>query len=446
MPTIYLKPIVTVAIRVSKMSVDYAKLKTNLNLIMHRLKLVEKKKMELNQKARRTIGEFLTSGKVDRARIRVEQIIREDYIVEAMDLVESYCDFILSRFGQVQSSETVDEGLAAAVSSLIWVTHYFESDVPELKVIADQLGKKYGKQYVQAARDNTLKTVNETLIKKMSVQVPSKVLVEKYLVEIAKDQKIDYKPDPRVMKEQEILNSTGFRASSDDDDDNSGGGGARQASQAPQPGGFNLIDLGDHYPRNPITQPFSAYGQAPPLPSEPPLGPVHPGGPSESSFDITDASAPSAQLPIGFNLSNVNEPSNRASSLNQSTSRMSENAEKSPSTSTRATTSSSGTTRNDSTSGHQQQHPDGGPPPNYDSVVSKNTSNTNNQTQYYSFGPDSTVMPHHRSKDDLNDTLPELPPVPHASDGGASSTTLQDERLDLDDLTRRFEELKNKKN
>lgn len=395
------------------MSVDYAKLKTNLNLIMHRLKLVEKKKMELNQKARRTIGEFLNAGKVDRARIRVEQIIREDYLVEAMDLVESYCDFLLSRFGQLQSSEMVDEGLATAVSSLIWVTPFLEADVSELKVIADQLGKKYGKPYVMAVKENSMKTVNETLMKKMNVQAPPKVLVEKYLVEIAKDQKIDYKADPRIMKEQEALDSKGFRpasASSDEDD----GPGQRQTSNAPQ-SGFNLIDLGDHYPRNPMTQPFSPYDQPPPLPSEPPLGPT-PVGPADLTTQSSDATAPSASLPIGFNLPDLesNTPNSSSSNLKLSSEKLgpSKQAKNEPNSE--------------------------GPPPNYDSVVNKPGSNT---TQYYSFGPDSS----RRGRDELDDTLPELPPVPKDVNDGSGPSTSTDDRFDFDDLTRRFDQLKNKK-
>lgn len=421
----------------SKMSVDYAKLKTNLNLIMHRLKLVEKKKMELNQKARRTIGEFLNAGKVDRARIRVEQIIREDYVVESMDLVESYCDFLLSRFGQIQTQDTVDDGLSAAVSSLIWVTPLFENDVPELKVIADQLGKKYGKQYVQAVRENSLKSVNETLVKKMSVQVPSKILVEKYLVEIAKDQKIDYKPDPKVMKEQEALGSN-FGGNSDDPGSSGGGGGGQRmpstSGQSPAQSGFNLIDLGDHYPRNPITQPsYNPYGQPPPLPSEPPLGHSSLIGPSEHSTDAIDASAPIGNIPIGFNLpSDSSSPSSNRTSetVNKSSANAPLNNGK------RNPESSSGN------NGQQQGGTDGGPPPNYDSVVNK----PSNQTQYFSFGPDSSFAPQqHRTGEEFNDTLPELPPVPLSStnDDTAGRSALSPDD-DFEDLTRRFEELKNK--
>jgi len=35
----------------------------------------------------------------------------------------------------------------------------------------------------------------------MSVQSPSKLLVEKYLIEIAKNYNVDYEPDPQVMAE-----------------------------------------------------------------------------------------------------------------------------------------------------------------------------------------------------------------------------------------------------
>ncbi len=41
--------------------------------------------------------------KIDRARIKVEHIIREDYSVEGMEIVEMYCDLLLARFGLVQS-------------------------------------------------------------------------------------------------------------------------------------------------------------------------------------------------------------------------------------------------------------------------------------------------------------------------------------------------------
>ena len=83
----------------------YAKLKTNLRLVINRLKLLEKKKSETNLKARREIAQYLQDHKPDRARIRVESIIREDFLVEALELIEMYADLCLARFGLIETQK-----------------------------------------------------------------------------------------------------------------------------------------------------------------------------------------------------------------------------------------------------------------------------------------------------------------------------------------------------
>lgn len=123
---------------------NYTKLKTNLRLCVSRLKLLEKKKSELTQKSRKEIADYIATGKIERAKIRVECIIRyvliltiqqclhkccrEDYLVEAMEVVEMYCDLLLARFGLVSQMKDLDEGIAEAVSSIIWVAPRLQSD------------------------------------------------------------------------------------------------------------------------------------------------------------------------------------------------------------------------------------------------------------------------------------------------------------------------------
>ncbi|CAG2111962.1 unnamed protein product [Medioppia subpectinata] len=270
--------------------VNYTKLKTNLRLSINRLKLLEKKKTELAQKSRKEIGEYIVSSKYERAKIRVEHIIREDYIVEAMELVEMYCDLLLARFGLIQQMKTLDDGLSEAISSLIWVAPRLQTDVQELKTISDLLTYKYGKPYAQACRENALKTVNEKLMIKMGVQAPPKILVEKYLIEIAKSQNISYEPDADVLREDEVYC-------------------AEEATSGYRPQGNCLIDLGNSMDnRNngfPPSGPsgggggggggMGAYGGGlPPLPSVPPSAPY--------------PTAPNTK-PIGFNFNNMPEPS-----------------------------------------------------------------------------------------------------------------------------------------
>ena len=128
----------------------------------------------------------MQGGKLERAKIRVEHIIREDYMVEAMEVLEMYCDLLLARFGLIQQMKTLDEGLAEAISSLIWVSPRMQSDVQELKIVEDLLSAKYGKPYAQACKENSVGTVSVKLMHKLSVQAPPKITVEKYLIEIAR--------------------------------------------------------------------------------------------------------------------------------------------------------------------------------------------------------------------------------------------------------------------
>ncbi len=78
------------------------------------------------------------------------------------------------------------------------MTPRLESECAELKVIADELESKYGKDFAQLCRANKMNKVNERLMLKMSEQAPGELLVEKYLVEIAKSHNVKFTPNPEI--------------------------------------------------------------------------------------------------------------------------------------------------------------------------------------------------------------------------------------------------------
>ncbi|EPB72431.1 hypothetical protein ANCCEY_08464 [Ancylostoma ceylanicum] len=188
---------------------QYPKLKTNLRLAINRLKLMGKKKTEMAMKARTEIADYISSNKADRARIRVEHIIREDYLVEAFEILEMYCDLLLARFGLIEQMKTLDDGIAEAVISIMWAAPRLATDIAEFKTISDQLTIKYGKPFAEAARANQLEfpaKVSPKLISKLSVSAPPKVLVERfaYMIEIAASAGVPFTPDPDVMRDDEV--------------------------------------------------------------------------------------------------------------------------------------------------------------------------------------------------------------------------------------------------
>lgn len=113
-----------------------------------------------------------------------------------------FCDLLLARFGLVTQLKELDDGISEAVASIIWVAPRLQADCAELKIISDMLTAKYGKPYADACRAAVPPAnVSDKLQHKMSIQAPPKLLVEKYLIEIAKIFNIDYEPDQSIMKD-----------------------------------------------------------------------------------------------------------------------------------------------------------------------------------------------------------------------------------------------------
>eukprot|EP00794_Sanderia_malayensis_P017445 gene17445-19190_t len=247
------------------------RLRVNLKLAINRLKMLEKKKTEIAMKARKEIADFIQLNKSDRARIRVEHIIREDYMVEAMELIEMYCDLLLARFGLIESMKTCDSGLTEAVSTLIWAAPRLYSDVQELKVVEEQLILKYGKDFGQQARTNSSQAVNERLILKMSPDAPPSILVERYLMEIARNYNVAYQPDSSVMISEGIptidskeFDNIGNFSGPPGGPSAPGGGGHGGGGGG---GGIGFENLGNR----------SMAGGGPPLPSIPSVPGMQPG-------------------------------------------------------------------------------------------------------------------------------------------------------------------------
>ncbi|XP_011498817.1 PREDICTED: IST1 homolog [Ceratosolen solmsi marchali] len=178
---------------------NYTKLKTHLKLAINRFKLLEKKKTELAQKARKEIADYIAAGKVERAKIRVEHIIREDYMIEAFELLEMFCDRLVTRLGLIELKNGFEEDVLEAITTIIWAAPHLQNDVQELKVISDLLALKYGKKFVEECLEGRAIPFSQKTKHKLSVQSPSKLLVEKYLIEIAKIYNIRYEADPQVM-------------------------------------------------------------------------------------------------------------------------------------------------------------------------------------------------------------------------------------------------------
>ncbi|XP_022096123.1 IST1 homolog isoform X3 [Acanthaster planci] len=270
------------------------KFSTSARLSINRLKLLERKKTEQAQKARKEIADYLSIGKDERARIRVEHIIREDYLVEAMEIVELYLDLLLARLGLITSTKALDPGIQEAVASVIWVTPRMSAEVAELKLVSEQLVHKYGKEFGESVRKGECEFINEGLKHKLGVQAPPKRLVENYLVEIAKSHNVAYEPDPSILNPPDIdglLMDLGDEALSGNKKGGGGGGGI--SVQLP-PQQQNYPPPAQVYPPPAQAYPPAAQGYPPPAsnPAYPPPTQTYPPAASNTTPQKAHSPAP----------------------------------------------------------------------------------------------------------------------------------------------------------
>jgi hypothetical protein len=151
----------------------------------------------------------LQVGKVQSARIRVENIIRSDITTELHEILELYCELLLARSQLLESTGVasatspaipLDPALEEAVRSIIYAAP--RTEVKEMHTVRALLVEKFGKEVALASMEG--EGVAEKVAKKLKVQTPSEELVDAYLTEIARFYGVPFGAS---------------KATSDDDDD-----------------------------------------------------------------------------------------------------------------------------------------------------------------------------------------------------------------------------------
>jgi vacuolar protein sorting-associated protein IST1 len=195
-----------------------------LKLAIARLRMVQKRDEALSKNQRRQMAQLLEAGKVDSAKIRVENIIRSDITTELLEILELYCELLLARAGLLEAGgSTCDPGLEEAVRSIMYAAP--KTEIKELQQVRVLLGERFGKDFVMQAMDNVEGCVSDKVVKKLSVTPPRDELVQGYLEEIAKTYGVNwpYKPKNDLGDPPDFL----------DDDENPSGGQAQKNLEAP---------------------------------------------------------------------------------------------------------------------------------------------------------------------------------------------------------------------
>lgn len=104
----------------SKPKFDINKLKTALKMAQIRMRLQKQKKQNANSNARRMIATELQNQKEESARIKTELLIKDEYAVEAYEILELILEETTNKVNLIHQSKTVPDELDQLLSTIVY--------------------------------------------------------------------------------------------------------------------------------------------------------------------------------------------------------------------------------------------------------------------------------------------------------------------------------------
>ncbi|KAL2509612.1 uncharacterized protein Fot_33259 [Forsythia ovata] len=163
------------------------KFRSNINLTTARLSILKNQRRARCSVARSDVVELLKLGNHDRALLRVEQVIKEQNMLDVFSIIEGYCHLLIDRVNLVQQQKVCPDELKEAVSSLVYAATRC-GELPELQEIRAIFTSQFGKEFAASAIELHNGCI---IIQKLSTSVPSLENKMKVLKEIGSEYNID---------------------------------------------------------------------------------------------------------------------------------------------------------------------------------------------------------------------------------------------------------------
>ncbi|KAK4771927.1 hypothetical protein SAY86_013702 [Trapa natans] len=162
-----------------------SKLKPLLSLALTRLSVLKNQRQVRSSNSLSDVLQLLQLGHHERALYRVEQVIKDQNMVDAYLLMESYCNLLIERIDLLEQERECPDELKEAISSLIYASSRC-GEFPELIQIRSVFQSYFGKEFVACSIElRNYCGVNTKMIQKMSTTHPNMESRMKLLKEIA---------------------------------------------------------------------------------------------------------------------------------------------------------------------------------------------------------------------------------------------------------------------
>lgn len=184
------------------------KFKALVNLAISRLAVLKNQRHGRHSLALSDVVQLLNKSHHDRALLRVEQVIKEQNMLDVFVMIEGYCVLVSERVKVIENQKGCPEELKEAISGLIFAASRC-GEFPELQEIRSVFTSRFGKEFTARAvelRNNC--GVNPKMIQKLSTRQPSLEVRMKVLKEIADENDIALQLEeaPSIAAEEKINN------------------------------------------------------------------------------------------------------------------------------------------------------------------------------------------------------------------------------------------------
>jgi len=177
------------------------KCKTLVRLCVGRIKLLQNKRALQTRNMRKDIAGLIASGKGNSASIRVEGLIQEESMAVAFEVLELYCELLVVRVQLISHSKSIPEDMQEALASIVYAAQRCSSQLPELAKVRDQLGHKYGRDWIQRAQNDATcvqEKVSPRLVDSLAIRAPPAERKMELLADIAQEFNVDWDPSEYV--------------------------------------------------------------------------------------------------------------------------------------------------------------------------------------------------------------------------------------------------------
>ncbi|KAF6163135.1 hypothetical protein GIB67_024999 [Kingdonia uniflora] len=152
-----------------------------------RLKLLKNKRESIIRQLEGDVAQLIKAGKDQSAFARVEQLLKDQCLKAAYDLLDHFCEFIIVNLPYIRKHKDCPNNVGEAVSTLLFASARC-GDLPELSKLRKLFGERYGQKFATTSVELLPgNLVNRQMIEKLCVKsIPDdvKFRLEK---EIARD-------------------------------------------------------------------------------------------------------------------------------------------------------------------------------------------------------------------------------------------------------------------